>query len=234
MRTYEDDEDQRHSDTEITLGTRSILGIFFGLALICGVFFGFGYSVGRGNTAKTLTAEPQQAIAPSADDTEPSSLVKTLVEGSTPPAPDTTAASGTDSSSDADDRAPAPRVATPASHPKPSASAPIVPPTNTAQATPAPIPSASPITSAANPASLPLQASDNPSGPIMVQIAAVSHKEDADVLVNALKKLGYSASVRSGTADSLLRVQIGPFTTRDEAKNMRAKLLNDGYNAIVK
>lgn len=68
----------------------------------------------------------------------------------------------------------------------------------------------------------------------MVQIAAVSHREDADVLVSALKKLGYNASVRSANTDNLLRVQIGPFATRDEAKNIRAKLLNDGYNAIVK
>ena len=34
--------------SEITLSTASLLGIFFGLVLICGVFFGFGYSMGRG------------------------------------------------------------------------------------------------------------------------------------------------------------------------------------------
>jgi cell division septation protein DedD len=68
----------------------------------------------------------------------------------------------------------------------------------------------------------------------MVQIAAVSHSQDADVLVSALDKLGYNASVRSGAADQLLHVQIGPFTTRDEANAMRTKLLNDGYNAILK
>ena len=68
----------------------------------------------------------------------------------------------------------------------------------------------------------------------MVQIAAVSHQEDADVLVNALKKRGYSAVIRNDPKDSLLHVQIGPFATRDEAKVMRAKLLADGYNAILK
>src|ERR1700739_1304411 len=79
MRTYEDDEDQRHSDTEITLGTRSILGIFFGLALICGVFFGFGYSLGRGNSSKAV-APVQTASPPPEPETETRPPVKTVVE----------------------------------------------------------------------------------------------------------------------------------------------------------
>jgi len=68
----------------------------------------------------------------------------------------------------------------------------------------------------------------------MVQIAAVSRQDDADVLVAALKKRGYNVIVRNELRDSLLHVQIGPFATRDEAKAMRAKLLADGYNAILK
>jgi hypothetical protein len=31
------------TDTEIALGTRSLLAIFFGLVLICAIFFGLGY-----------------------------------------------------------------------------------------------------------------------------------------------------------------------------------------------
>jgi len=68
----------------------------------------------------------------------------------------------------------------------------------------------------------------------MVQIAAVSHREDADVLISALRKLGYNASARSDSTDNLLRIQVGPFATRDQANAMRTKLLNDGYNAILK
>ena len=34
-------------DREISLGTTTILGIFFALALLCALFFGFGYSMGR-------------------------------------------------------------------------------------------------------------------------------------------------------------------------------------------
>ena len=53
---YETDRDLHHDlrdldesgeqDREISLGTTTILGIFFALALLCAVFFGFGYSLG--------------------------------------------------------------------------------------------------------------------------------------------------------------------------------------------
>jgi DedD protein len=34
-------------DTEITLGTGKMLGLFFGLVILCAVFFGMGYTMGR-------------------------------------------------------------------------------------------------------------------------------------------------------------------------------------------
>ena len=67
----------------------------------------------------------------------------------------------------------------------------------------------------------------------MVQIAAVSHPEDSDVLVSALRKRGYAVTARREPADNLIHVRIGPFTSRDEANRWRQKLMNDGYNAIV-
>ena len=67
----------------------------------------------------------------------------------------------------------------------------------------------------------------------MVQIAAVSHQEDADVLVGALRKRGYAVSARRDPADNLIHVRVGPFNDRDEATRWRMKLLNDGYNAMI-
>lgn len=50
--------------SEITLGMRSMLGIFFGLVLVCGVFFGLGYSVGRnGGLHSSLEEKASQALA---------------------------------------------------------------------------------------------------------------------------------------------------------------------------
>jgi len=40
--------------------------------------------------------------------------------------------------------------------------------------------------------------------------------------------------VRGESTNKQFHVQVGPFATRDEAMAMRAKLINDGYNAILK
>jgi cell division septation protein DedD len=68
---------------------------------------------------------------------------------------------------------------------------------------------------------------------LMVQIAAVSHQEDADVLAGALRKRGYAVNVGRDRSDNLIHVRIGPFTSRSDANAARQKLLNDGYNASV-
>jgi cell division septation protein DedD len=229
MKNYDKSEDLDHPETEITLGMRSILGIFFGLVLICGVFFGFGYSLGRGNTKAVSPAQ----TAPQAPGTSSPSVVKTVVEE---PAP-----SGNDPFTDSADSG---NPAMPQRKPSPAASAlvqasdaakPATGAANFPSATqPTPASYNLPAPAKAAPSAYPAQASANPAASIMVQIAAVSRREDADVLLSALRKFGYSASVRSETADSLLHVQIGPFATRAQAIAMRAKLLNDGYNAILK
>ena len=72
-----------------------------------------------------------------------------------------------------------------------------------------------------------------PAGSMMVQIAAVSQPEDADVLMSALRRRGYAVVARRDPLDGLIHVRIGPFKSRDEADKWRQKLLNDGYNAIV-
>ncbi|MGH9587234.1 MAG: SPOR domain-containing protein [Acidobacteriaceae bacterium] len=213
MKRYDESDDPKHSDTEITLGIKSILGIFFALALICGVFFGFGYSLGRGNGPKAST--PQSAQHSAAIPAAPTPDIKTVVES----------ASG--------------------SQTKPAAGEPVPPSLNaaatTASAIPAQtLPATQPTSAAAPPQaipaaySLPAKTSPAASASIMVQIAAVAHRQDADVLVTALGQRGYQASVRTEPGDQLLHVQIGPFATRNQAKAMQARLLNDGYNAILK
>jgi pilus assembly protein CpaC len=71
-------------------------------------------------------------------------------------------------------------------------------------------------------------------GEAMVQIVALSHKEDADAMVTALKRHGYDVSVTQSPRDSLLHLEVGPFKDKSEAEAMRQRLLTDGYNATVK
>jgi cell division septation protein DedD len=68
----------------------------------------------------------------------------------------------------------------------------------------------------------------------MVQIAAVMHQADAEMLAQALRSNGYAAVVRTEPQDKFLHVQVGPFATRDQAKAMRTRLQGDGYNAFLK
>jgi len=74
----------------------------------------------------------------------------------------------------------------------------------------------------------------SPGSPV-VQVAAMSHQEDADVVALDLKRRGYTVAIRHEPQDKLFHVQIGPFAGKKEADAMRQRLQADGYNnAIVK
>ncbi|WP_158747951.1 SPOR domain-containing protein [Acidobacterium sp. S8] len=228
MRSVIDDEEEK-TDSEITLNATTLLGIFFGLVLVCGVFFGFGYSIGRRGTDTPSASAPAASSAtedtptPSeANATKPSAMESLqAAESDQQDANTVTQSVNAESTSN---KASAPQVRpallTPSSAPKPS---PV-------SATPAEAkPASLPITTAAN-ESMPAAGSAS----IMVQIAAVTHQEDANVLISALRQRGYSVSVRNEPQDKLLHIQIGPFASRDAAKAMRSRLQADGYNAILK
>jgi DedD protein len=68
-----------------------------------------------------------------------------------------------------------------------------------------------------------------------VQVAAVSKQEDAEALVDALKKKQYPAFANNNApSDKLFHVQVGPFVDVKDAELMRAKLVSDGYSPILK
>ena len=69
----------------------------------------------------------------------------------------------------------------------------------------------------------------------LVQVAAVSKQEDADALIDALKKKQYPAfAATNAPSDKLIHVQVGPFGDIKEAEATRSKLVGDGYNPILK
>ncbi len=80
----------------------------------------------------------------------------------------------------------------------------------------------------------PLPEMKGSSGGFVVQVAAVSKKEDAEALQQALQRKQYPVVVTPGSSDKLYHVQIGPFPTVADADAMKARLAADGYNAIVK
>ena len=96
-------------------------------------------------------------------------------------------------------------------------------------------------TTGANPtpaASTPDQAAPvpppQPGSGYFVQVAAVSKQEDAQALVESLKSRQYEAFIADASPDKFFHVQVGPFADVKEARSMRARLVNDGYNPILK
>jgi len=72
-------------------------------------------------------------------------------------------------------------------------------------------------------------------GGYFVQVAAVSREEDAESLVEALKKKQYPAfTANNPSADKFHHVQVGPYADLKDAEAMRARLIADGYNPILK
>jgi DedD protein len=201
-------------DTEITLGTGKLLVLFFGLVGVCALFFALGYSLGR-------KSEPM--IPPT----------------SAAVAPQTAPGSGKASSG----AAPAPAMSFYKSveqkDPNPELTPPADAKTDTAAAPANATGSATAGTNAA-PVQAPTAAGSDPTTTLpttgyFVQVAAVSKQEDADSLVDALKKKEYPAFVAAPVAtDKLLRVQLGPFSEIKDAEAMRARLIADGYSPILK
>jgi DedD protein len=73
-----------------------------------------------------------------------------------------------------------------------------------------------------------------PANSYFVQVAAVSKAEDAEALVDALKKKQYPAFSTITPTDKLIHVQVGPYPDIKDAELMRGKLVSDGYNPILK
>ena len=51
-----------------------------------------------------------------------------------------------------------------------------------------------------------------------MQVAAVSRQEDADSLVDALKKKQYPAFANNSSGDKFFHVQVGPFSEQKQEK----------------
>lgn len=236
-------------DTEITLGTGRLLGLFFLLAAICGVFFSVGYSLGKSTAreqalndqpTQVLAASPASASTLGQSEDKPSAVLASKPGAETPeqkPASDSTSQSPLTfykAVQGKGDAAPAPAKE------NPPAAAPKIPAGEVA--------ALSPKSSAAVPASGPAShgAGTNSQGDhsapmtgpgtIVVQIAALSREDDAVSLAGALRKKDYNVFVvnNPATNDKFYHVQVGPFATVREAEAMKAKLTAEGYNPIVK
>jgi DedD protein len=198
-------------DTEITLSTGKLLGIFFALAIVCGVFFTMGYLLGKstsagGRTDIVASVPSSGANKPNAGNKPPEATTQTCPPGSPNCAP---AATGTDTNAagkNSDQQPSGQQSGTPPSGGKAVDSS----------------------------ASAGTEVKNGAGGSFMVQVAAVSKQEDAEILVTALRKKQYPVFIANSAGDPLFHVQVGPFSEKKDAEAMRTRLAGDGYNAIVK
>src|SRR5882672_10536601 len=193
-------------DTEITLGTGRMLALFFALVVICAGFFAIGFSLGR----KATGVGSGNVLAAQAG--APSAVVRPSAAKNNPPTP--TPTSGDFSFYKAVEQKNADTKLTPVDpQPPPAATSSEPPKTDESSAT----------------------ATPPPANAYYVQVAAVTRQEDADSLVEALKKKQYPAfSANNPSVDKFFRVQVGPYADIKDAEIMRGRLIADGYNPILK
>jgi cell division septation protein DedD len=200
-------------DTEITLGTAKLLGLFFGLVMICAVFFALGYTLGRKSDSGLVATSPAVPLQTASNGSKPAGSASNQ-----PPMTFYKAVEQKDANA---------QLTPAASTDTPPATGGQTPPSST---------DTSSSTATQSPAANPPDpmATLSPST-YLVQVAAVSKQDDAEALVEALKKKQYPAFVASNsTTDKLYRVQVGPFGDIKEAEAMRTRLINDGYSPILK
>jgi cell division septation protein DedD len=194
-----------NSETEILLGNKHLLGIFFVIAILLGIAFTGGYMVGRNSAEKsaekrtaTVSAGPPDAAATPAT---PSSLETHSV----PPA-----------SSDATG---APQKAdTHAAETAPPEGAPLGSPRR--KSVPAPV---------ENPSAAYLPQT----GQTFLQVAAVGRNE-SDAIADVLNKKGFHAhSVPKPGSTTIYRVLIGPIRDTADLSSTRDQLRSNGFRDVI-
>jgi DedD protein len=193
------------------LSARHLILVFLAAVAVCGVFFSLGFLVGYNERGSRMTPVTEHVTNPP--------LTPPVVS---PPAesPQTTATAA---------KPPAVPPAAPVeSKPSGAVAAPSTPST-------APAPKVETQAEPVTPTPLPAASGEVGVG-FTVQVTATRAKEDAEALVKILKARGYPvfmvAPEYAHANDNLFRVQVGPFTSRDDAEKVRKQLAADGFKPL--
>jgi cell division protein FtsN len=215
------------TETEILLGNRHLLAIFFVLAILLGIAFTGGYMVGRNSFDKKIaplaasSADPAASTNGGATSPSPTTSMETH---SLPPAGGEQA----DTSDQTHTLQPPPPDAAKDAKDEPPLGAPKEEPV--AKTPPAPQ-TAQPKPLASHPK--PVNAFSGPqSGQTFLQVAAVGHTE-AEALAEVLSKKGFRAhAVPKPGSSEIYRVLIGPMHDTSDLSSTRDLLRNAGFTKI--
>jgi cell division protein FtsN len=193
------------SETEILLGNKQLLGIFFAVAILLGVAFYGGYVVGRGAKAHTAAAPatpppPEQTATAANPPTggETHSVPADSGAASEPPPADTTSASSEP----------------PLGSPKRKN---VEHPVTTSNATPAPVQD----TFTTHP------------GQTFLQVTATG-RDEAFAIADVLQKKGFRAhAVPKPGGSKLYRVLVGPVHDAADLSSTRDSLRRTGFREVI-
>lgn len=192
-------------ETEILLGNKQLLGIFFVLAILLGVAFYGGYVVGKGAAARKPTSTAAAATeAPAATPSVPETGGEThSVPADSSTAPDSTAKTPTDTV--------APSEPPPLGSPKRKTAV---------KAEPAPAPD------------LTATADFSPKGTFL-QVTAVG-RDEAIAIADVLQKKGFPAHAVPKPGNSkLYRVIVGPVHDAGDLSTTRDSLRKTGFREVI-
>jgi len=195
---------KEEQQTELVLENRQVVAIFLGLALICGVFFSLGYVVGR-STASPATALAQDDASMAQSGEKPSAMPAP----SYMPRNQAAASQAPDGSTPATDL----NFYNSVQQDVPQG---MTPSADSAAAAPAP------------------SAVEPPPPGILVQVSALTRREDADSLVALLKERNLPVLVTSGENDALFHVVVGPYRNDAEAQKTKQILEQEGFRPFIR
>ena len=207
------------------LSTRHLILVFLAGVAVCGVFFSLGFLVGYNERSARMSPATERVTTPGAIPPAVNPPLETVpigTNGGTPPsssAPASPANPNAGSTSSSSQKTPE----TSAGVEPPATS----PPALSAKSEPAP------DTAATSPEET--KAAGNA---FSVQVTAMRAKQDAESVVRVLRGRGYHALLvppqHAHAKDSLYRVQVGPFASRESAEKTLAKLKHEGFKPFIR
>ncbi len=189
---------------ELILGNKQLLSVFFIVVVLLGVFFTMGYIVGKNSFAPDAMAgkePPTGAIV-----VDPADSGSGKPQGGIVVEPDK----------------PSPIAERPTPTPEPVKKT----ERQKEDLTPAPTPSPAPATHSVRPA---VTATGEPgSGQTFLQVVA-STRPDCEIIVDVLKRKGFTALVAPGPNNDLFRVLVGPLSDAATISRTRTELEAAGF-----
>lgn len=254
---------KRGGGSERLLESRHLVGLFLAVVLLCCVFFTLGYVMGKSQGAAGLRAslaadDTEAASAPAP--LNPSAGAPGAGRQGSGQAGSSAAGSQPDSgewdfsgakknpSSPAAAPAPAASVAappvttTPVNSPSASAAPPAGKPASSPAAPPKPAArnvasgaaSSAPSAAPSAPAGSKYSPPRIPRGAVILQVAALTKRDDALAMAEALQKKNFPAFVLTPTSDNYFRVQVGPYADKKSAATAKQGLEAAGFKPIIK